>query len=121
MASRLWLTVWRARVTIPPGFARSDLQQHRWHVALAAQQVMSQYILRRLVLIVPTFLVVSVLVFAMLRLIPGDVIDIMSQGDPNRATADALRTELGLDTPAPYQYFVWLGNILQGDADGART
>ncbi len=76
---------------------------------------MAQYILRRLVLIVPTFLVVSVLVFAMLRLIPGDVIDIMSQGDPNRATADALRVELGLDRPAPYQYLVWLSNILQGD------
>src|SRR5215203_2989632 len=76
---------------------------------------MAQYILRRLVLIVPTFLVVSVLVFARLRLIPGDVIDIMSQGDPNRATADALRVELGLDTPAPYQYFVWLSNVLHGD------
>jgi peptide/nickel transport system permease protein len=76
---------------------------------------MSQYLLRRLVLMVPTFLVVSVLVFAMMRLIPGDVIDIMVQGDPNRATADALRAELGLDRPAPYQYFVWLGNILQGD------
>ncbi|MFN0071754.1 MAG: glutathione ABC transporter permease GsiC, partial [Chloroflexota bacterium] len=76
---------------------------------------MTQYLLRRLVMIVPTFLVVSMLVFAMLRLIPGDVIDIMSQGDPNRATADALRTELGLDTPAPYQYVVWLTGVLQGD------
>ena len=66
---------------------------------------MAQYVLRRLVLMVPTFLVVSVLVFAMMRLIPGDVIDIMVQGDPNRATADALRAELGLDKPAPYQYF----------------
>lgn len=76
---------------------------------------MTQYLLRRLVLIVPTFLVVSVLVFAMLRLIPGDVIDLMSQGDPNRATADALRAELGLDQPAPLEYVRWLGGIFQGD------
>lgn len=76
---------------------------------------MTQYLLRRLVMMVPTFLLVSVIVFAMLRLIPGDVIDLMSAGDPNKASSDTLRTELGLDRSAPEQYLAWLGGIVQGD------
>jgi peptide/nickel transport system permease protein len=75
-----------------------------------------QYILRRLALAVPTLLLVSVIVFSMMRLMPGDVVLRMVEGHAYAPTVDALRTELGLDRPAHVQYVEWVGGILtRGD------
>jgi len=74
------------------------------------------YILRRLLLIVPTMVIVSLIVFATIRLIPGDVIDYMVS--TRYFTADAavaLREKLGLNLPAHVQYGRWISGVIRGD------
>ena len=77
---------------------------------------MRQYVLRRLALAVPTLVLVSVIVFSIMRLMPGDVVIRMVEGHAYAPTIDALRKELGLDRPAHVQYLDWVGGILlRGD------
>jgi peptide/nickel transport system permease protein len=77
---------------------------------------MRQYVLRRLALAVPTLVLVSVIVFSIMRLMPGDVVIRMVEGHAYAPTVDALRKELGLDRPAYVQYVEWVGGILlRGD------
>ncbi len=77
---------------------------------------MRQYVLRRLALAVPTLVLVSVIVFSIMRLMPGDVVIRMVEGHAYAPTVEALRRELGLDRPAWVQYFDWVGGILlRGD------
>jgi peptide/nickel transport system permease protein len=77
---------------------------------------MRQYALRRLLLAVPTLFLVSVLVFALMRLMPGDVATRMVEGHAYAPTLAALRHDLGLDRPVHVQYLEWIGNIvLRGD------
>ena len=93
---------------------------------------MRTYIIRRLLLVIPTLLIVSVIVFFMVRLIPADIIDviIMSQnigGTPEaiEATRVKIEADLGLDVPVLVQLGRWLGvwpqdeggfsGIFQGD------
>jgi peptide/nickel transport system permease protein len=77
----------------------------------------SRYLLRRLWLLVPTLIGMSLLVFCMLRLLPGDIVDIMTGGDiPSTAgSKERLREAFGLDKPLPLQYFTWLANMARGD------
>lgn len=77
---------------------------------------MRQYVLRRILLALPTLFLVSVIVFATMRLMPGDVVTRMVEGHAYAPTLDALRKELGLDRPAYVQYGDWIGGIvLRGD------
>ena len=77
---------------------------------------MKQYVLRRLVLAAPTLLLVSVIVFSMMRFMPGDVVIRMVEGHAYAPTVEALRKELGLDRPVHVQYLEWIGGIvLRGD------
>jgi len=77
---------------------------------------MRQYVLRRIALAVPTLILVSIIVFAMMRLMPGDVVTRMVEGHAYAPTMDALRKDLGLDRPVHVQYLEWIGNIaLHGD------
>ena len=76
---------------------------------------MTAYIARRLALAVPTFLLVSVLTFLMLRLIPGDILDLMVQDFGYGGEVDRLRAELGLDKPLHVQYVDWLTAIAGSD------
>ena len=77
---------------------------------------MKRYVIRRVVLAVPTLLLVSVIVFAMMRFMPGDVVIRMVEGHAYAPTVEALRKELGLDRPAYIQYLEWIGGIvLRGD------
>ena len=77
---------------------------------------MRQYVLRRLALAVPTLVLVSVIVFSIMRLMPGDVVIRMVEGHAYAPTVEALRKELGLDRPAHTQYLEWIGGIvLRGD------
>lgn len=92
---------------------------------------MTAYIIRRVVLIIPTLFIVSLLAFFLIRWIPGDVIDlmvaIMQQYVYTGSTsvlatgeevvselAETLREQLGLDVPAHVQYVRWLGELFQG-------
>jgi peptide/nickel transport system permease protein len=77
----------------------------------------SRYVLRRVWLLVPTLVGMSLLVFFMLRLLPGDIVDVMTGGDIP-ATADSkirLREAFGLDKPVPVQYATWMAGIARGD------
>src|SRR5437868_9281633 len=77
---------------------------------------MLTYILRRVALIIPTFLGVTLLAFALIHLIPGDPVENLSgeRGmDPERRTR--LLHEFGLDRPLTAQYFDYIGQILRGD------
>jgi peptide/nickel transport system permease protein len=77
---------------------------------------MRQYVLRRLALAIPTLVLVSVIVFAIMRLMPGDVVIRMVEGHAYAPTVEALRKELGLDRPASVQYLEWVaGILLRGD------
>jgi peptide/nickel transport system permease protein len=77
---------------------------------------MRQYVLRRLALAVPTLVLVTVIVFSIMRLMPGDVVIRMVEGHAYAPTVEALRKELGLDRPAYLQYLEWVGGILlRGD------
>ena len=76
---------------------------------------MLAYISRRLLLALPTLFLVSIIVFALMRLIPGDPATVLlgEQADP--ASVAALHRELGLDRPLPEQYLTWLAHSLRGD------
>jgi len=75
-----------------------------------------QYLLRRLLLSVPVLFVVSVVIFAGVRMIPGDVCRLVLQTpDVDQAQCDRVLRGLGLDKPAVTQYLHWSGNVLRGD------
>jgi peptide/nickel transport system permease protein len=77
---------------------------------------MLRYTLNRILLIIPTLLGVAILVFFMLRLMPGDPVAIMLEGaNVTPEVVAAERARLGLDQPAYIQFFKWMGGILQGD------
>jgi peptide/nickel transport system permease protein len=76
------------------------------------------YIARRLLALIPTLLFASLIVFVTVRIIPGDVIDMMlSQNDvaADKLNRDQLVHALGLDRPMLEQYLTWIGGILRGD------
>ena len=75
---------------------------------------MSAHIIRRLLLVIPTLFILSILVFLSVRFIPGDVIDVMQGrlGGLGQVDRAALERMLGLDQPVYVQYGRWLGDIL---------
>jgi len=78
---------------------------------------MLTFILRRLALLVPVLLGVSIISFSLIRLIPGDATMLMIGAD-QRTTLEQranLRRVYGLDDPLPVQYGKWMGHVLQGD------
>lgn len=78
---------------------------------------MQAYIARRLLALLPTLFFASLIVFMSMRLIPGDVIDLMLAQNDVATSQDRARIEaaLGLDQPLLTQYFSWVGGALQGD------
>jgi peptide/nickel transport system permease protein len=81
---------------------------------------MLRYIVNRVLLMIPTLLGVAILVFFLLRLMPGDPVATMLLGDAGGASIpkeliEAERARLGLDQPLYVQFFKWLGGVLQGD------
>jgi peptide/nickel transport system permease protein len=73
------------------------------------------YLVRRLLLVGPVLLGVSVVVFMVLHLSPGDPAEIMLGPQATKEDLERLRTELGLTEPLPVQYARWLGHVMQGD------
>lgn len=76
---------------------------------------MATYVIRRLLLMIPTLMVVMLLVFSILRLLPGDVVKLMVAEQNYAANEDAMRKDLGLDKPVPVQFARWLGNVVTGN------
>ncbi len=75
---------------------------------------MKAHVIRRLLLVIPTLFILSILVFLSVRFIPGDVIDVMQGrlGGMGQVDREALERMLGLDQPVYVQYGRWLGDIL---------
>jgi peptide/nickel transport system permease protein len=76
---------------------------------------MTGYIVRRVVLMIPVALLVTVIVFILLRLAPGDPVQIYVGEERDPQLIEQTRHDLGLDQPLPVQYVAWLGHALQGD------
>ncbi|SRR6266540_2887306 len=76
---------------------------------------MTQYILRRLLLMIPVAFLVTILVFVLIRLSPGDPLVIYAGEERDPVVLEALRHEYGLDQPMPTQYISWLTHALRGD------
>ena len=76
---------------------------------------MTQYILRRLVLMVPVALLVTIIVFTLVRLSPGDPLVIYAGEERDENVLAVLRHEYGLDRSMPEQYIAWLTHAARGD------
>jgi peptide/nickel transport system permease protein len=75
------------------------------------------YVLKRVLALVPTLIGVTILLFLMIRLIPGTIVDqlIGTEARVDESTKAAMRAFFGLDQPLYIQYLRWLGGVLQGD------
>ncbi|QGY27466.1 ABC transporter permease [Pantoea cypripedii] len=76
---------------------------------------MLELIVKRLLLAIPTLLLVSMMVFALQKLLPGDPVLAMAGEERDPAVIAQLRAEYHLDDPIPTQYFAWIGSALKGD------
>lgn len=76
---------------------------------------MLRFALTRILMSVPTLLIVSVSVFALIRLIPGDPASLMLGDLATPAAIADLQARLGLDKSVPVQFGIWFGNLLKGD------
>jgi peptide/nickel transport system permease protein len=73
------------------------------------------FILRRLLSALPTLILVSLFVFTLQKLLPGDPVQAMAGEERDPAVMEYLREKYRLNDPVPLQYVHWVGNVLQGD------
>lgn len=78
-------------------------------------RTMLHYFLKRLMGLIPTLLIVSVLVFLFVHMLPGDPARLAAGQDADEQTVALVRSELGLDRPLPQQFVTYFGHMLQGD------
>ena len=76
---------------------------------------MAGFVIRRLLAVLPVLLVVSLVVFFMLRLAPGDPAAVIAGNNATAEDIAQIRTQLGLDRHIVSQYGMWIGRVLQGD------
>lgn len=77
---------------------------------------MFSFILKRILMSVPTLIIVTLIIFTMVRALPGDAALMMLGGDVDDEAALAMmREQLGLDKPLPIQFLTWLGEVLSGN------
>ena len=83
---------------------------------------MFEYLIRRLLTIVPTLVFVSMLIFGLQQLLPGDPAIILAGEEQDPSVVAYLRAKLHLDEPLPVRYAYWIGGVLQGDlGESVRT
>ncbi len=78
---------------------------------------MGRYVLKRILVTIPTLIGISVLIFMMVRLLPGDIVDVLLGADvgADPALKEQAREQLGLNGSYPEQYWRWISGIVQGD------
>ena len=81
---------------------------------------MGPYVVRRLSLFLPTLLLITVILFVMIRVVPGDpalltLLGDLGHGHVDTAELEAMRHELGTDRPIVVQYYTWLWDMVRGD------
>jgi len=83
---------------------------------------MFSFFLRRLVTLIPTLVFVSMLIFSLQQLLPGDPALVLAGEDPSPEAIAHIRATLHLDDPLPVRYGYWVAGVLQGDlGESART
>ena len=76
---------------------------------------MFKFIIRRIIQTIPVLIGVSILVFSMMHLVPGDPAQIMAGESAPKEQVENIRERLGLNEPLPVQYFSYIGDAIQGD------
>jgi ABC-type dipeptide/oligopeptide/nickel transport system permease component len=76
---------------------------------------MMTYVLRRILLAIPTLFVMLTAIFVLVRLVPGDPASVILGDQASAASLAALRQKLGLDQPVHFQYLDFIGKVLTGD------
>lgn len=76
---------------------------------------MLKYAIRRLLMTIPTFAIVAVVVFALIRFVPGDPAAVMVGDLDDPTVIEDVRRNLGLDQPMVVQFGIWLENVIHGD------
>ena len=76
---------------------------------------MLQFLLRRMLAVLPVLFVVSLVVFLILRLAPGDPAAVIAGNSATNEDIAKIQVQLGLDRSIPVQYGIWMGNVFQGD------
>jgi peptide/nickel transport system permease protein len=76
---------------------------------------MKQYVIRRLISVIPVLWLVSLLVFGLIHLVPGDPVLVILGTTAEKGQIEAMRHKLDLDRPILVQYGSWIGHLLQGD------
>ncbi|MXN66675.1 ABC transporter permease subunit [Stappia sp. GBMRC 2046] len=76
---------------------------------------MAGYILKRLIAAIPVLFGLTIIVFLIMAMIPGDTATAILGSYATPENVEKLNRDLGLDKSLPQQYFIWLGNLLQGD------
>lgn len=77
---------------------------------------MGAYVFRRVLLAVPTLIGVTIILFLLVRMLPGDAVEqIMGEYPGYASDEQTLRKELGLDKPIPQQYIIWIGHVARFD------
>ena len=74
-----------------------------------------RYIAQRLVVLVPTLFFVSVMIFGLQQLLPGDAAVALAGEEHDPAVVAAIRQKYNLDRPVPVQYAIWIGKVVRGD------
>jgi len=77
--------------------------------------VLRKYFLKRLLVAIPSLVIASLIVFSLVRLVPGDVVVLMMEENQYADDLEAMRAKLGLNRPIYVQYFEWIGRALLGD------
>jgi len=76
---------------------------------------MLSFILRRVLAVIPVLLIVAMLVFGLLRMVPGDPAAVIAGDAATNEQVRDIRERLGLEKPIPVQFAIWLGRLVQGD------
>ncbi len=76
---------------------------------------MARFLLARILSAIPTMLIVSLTIFVLMRMIPGDPASLMLGDLAQPGQVEELRRQMGLDHPVVVQYLIWLGNVVTGD------
>lgn len=83
---------------------------------------MFEFLLKRIASIIPTLVVVSMLIFGLQQLLPGDPAKILAGEEQDPTVVAYLRAKMHLDEPLPVRYGYWMGGVLQGDlGESVRT
>ena len=77
--------------------------------------MLRRYLLKRLVVAIPSLIIASLIIFTLPRLLPGDAVQLMLEEKAYGKDLDDLRHKLGLDRPIYIQYFTWIGQVVRGN------